>query len=467
MIKTTFLFILLLLYFSFIFPQTLPYVEWIQSYSSGSCRDILRSSDGNYILVGNNAYTYYGSGDLVYIKIDSSGIELDSYINSDVNGSANYIFEYDDIFCYVAGYADNHGFLEEIDIYFNSYNFNTYTDYHEFTVIDTYNYSSLVIGGWDIFGLILNVDLDGNPNWFIHHPDESHIWDDYLNSIVTDIEILDNGDIMLAGFYDSYYVEENTCSNFLIRADSLGNEIWYIDFINFTGNQTNPTKFLITEDSEFVTTVSFNEVCKISSDGNEIWRFDVLDYFCRFSSIKKVIINGIVYYYLIGNIRGQGYSNFCLVKLNDDGELVWDQIYDFDTIDYIYDFIVMEDNSFLLAGSSDGQFSVIKLSSDETSLTNHETQYTAELNQNCPNPFNPETEITYTIHEESTVALDVYNLKGQLIKKLYYGYTTPGDYSLRWDASDYNERKVGSGVYLIKLITNGESVYLKKCLLLK
>jgi len=38
------------------------------------------------------------------------------------------------------------------------------------------------------------------------------------------------------------------------------------------------------------------------------------------------------------------------------------------------------------------------------------------LNSNYPNPFNPETTISYDIKDATQVRLDVFNLKGQLVK---------------------------------------------------
>ena len=40
------------------------------------------------------------------------------------------------------------------------------------------------------------------------------------------------------------------------------------------------------------------------------------------------------------------------------------------------------------------------------------------LNQSYPNPFNPETQLTYELAEKSKVVLNSYNLVGQKIKTL-------------------------------------------------
>jgi len=86
---------------------------------------------------------------------------------------------------------------------------------------------------------------------------------------------------------------------------------------------------------------------------------------------------------------------------------------------------------------------------------------------NYPNPFNPSTTISYSIHEESKVELSIYNIKGQKIKSLLKDQITAGEHSIIWDGKDDAGKKVSSGVYLYKLNVNGKTEAVKKCLLLK
>lgn len=83
------------------------------------------------------------------------------------------------------------------------------------------------------------------------------------------------------------------------------------------------------------------------------------------------------------------------------------------------------------------------------------------LYPNFPNPFNPETTISFSLSKVSTVRLDIYNLKGQVVKTLVNGELTRGDHKLVWNGKDNNGRDVASGVYLYKLQTEGYSRTLK------
>ena len=86
---------------------------------------------------------------------------------------------------------------------------------------------------------------------------------------------------------------------------------------------------------------------------------------------------------------------------------------------------------------------------------------------NYPNPFNPETTISFSIPEESKVDLSIFNIKGQKIRSLLNDQITAGEYSIVWNGEDASGKKVSSGVYLYKLHINDKTELVKRCLLLK
>lgn len=79
------------------------------------------------------------------------------------------------------------------------------------------------------------------------------------------------------------------------------------------------------------------------------------------------------------------------------------------------------------------------------------------LNGNYPNPFNPETMISYSLKEAGAVRLEVYNMKGQRVRSLVNGTQNSGNYRVMFDARDDNGRQLGSGIYLYRFTTNGYS----------
>jgi len=87
--------------------------------------------------------------------------------------------------------------------------------------------------------------------------------------------------------------------------------------------------------------------------------------------------------------------------------------------------------------------------------------------RNFPNPFNPETTIEFNLIEDGEVQLDIYNIKGQKIRSLLTDQIIAGEHSIVWNGKNASGKKVSSGVYLYKLIVNGKTEAVKKCLLLK
>jgi len=87
---------------------------------------------------------------------------------------------------------------------------------------------------------------------------------------------------------------------------------------------------------------------------------------------------------------------------------------------------------------------------------------------NTPNPFNPNTEIFFSM-EESNMAVQgevfIYDIKGNLIRNLYEGIIR-SDVGINWDSTDNNGKKVSSGIYLYVLKTEGKT-YAKKMVLTK
>lgn len=90
----------------------------------------------------------------------------------------------------------------------------------------------------------------------------------------------------------------------------------------------------------------------------------------------------------------------------------------------------------------------------------------AALYPNFPNPFNPETTISFSLGKTSTVKLKIYNLKGQLVRNLANSDFVKGTHSLVWNGKDDKGNQVGSGVYLYRL-ESGDYTRSMKMVLMK
>jgi len=88
------------------------------------------------------------------------------------------------------------------------------------------------------------------------------------------------------------------------------------------------------------------------------------------------------------------------------------------------------------------------------------------LEQNFPNPFNPTTEIRYTLPAAGAVRLALYDLTGRLVMILFEGEQRAGRHTIRWHGQDRHGRPVGAGVYFCRLETPG-AVQTRKLVLAK
>lgn len=85
---------------------------------------------------------------------------------------------------------------------------------------------------------------------------------------------------------------------------------------------------------------------------------------------------------------------------------------------------------------------------------------------NYPNPFNQSTTISYNVVKDAKAKLEIYNVKGQLVRALVNEEDKSGTHSVIWDGKDNDKRSVASGVYFSKLMVDGKT-QIKKMLLLK
>jgi len=98
------------------------------------------------------------------------------------------------------------------------------------------------------------------------------------------------------------------------------------------------------------------------------------------------------------------------------------------------------------------------------------------LDQNYPNPFsagggsafggNPETTIIYALPEDSQVKLQIFNMRGEVVRELVNGKQAAGFYNITWNGSGANGQRLPSGIYFYRLNT-GNYRNVKKLVLAK
>ena len=118
-----------------------------------------------------------------------------------------------------------------------------------------------------------------------------------------------------------------------------------------------------------------------------------------------------------------------------------------------------------------------ELSSGETiNLPEHTRFLTVQRHQNIresfslfktyPNPFNSKLRIVYQVQNPGEIKINIYNIRGNLVKTLTDNFHQSGPFQLDWNGDDRFGLPVSSGVYLV-VIHNGIRLKTQKCILLK
>ena len=89
------------------------------------------------------------------------------------------------------------------------------------------------------------------------------------------------------------------------------------------------------------------------------------------------------------------------------------------------------------------------------------------LENNFPNPFNPETTIPVSVPFASVIHLKVYNILGAEIRTLYDGQIAGGKYWFRWDGRSDHGSTAASGVYFVRLVTSTGLAFVHKLSLVR
>lgn len=89
-----------------------------------------------------------------------------------------------------------------------------------------------------------------------------------------------------------------------------------------------------------------------------------------------------------------------------------------------------------------------------------------ELLSAYPNPFNPQTNIRYSLKEDADVKIDIFNLKGQIVRSYFVPAQKAGYHSQTFDGKDSQNRALGSGVFYYRM-SSGKYSSTKKMILMK
>jgi len=375
---------------------------------------------GNFVgtaTFGSTTLTSNGNSDIFVAKLDSDGNWQWAVQGGGIYRERGYSITTDNLGnCYIGGY------FEEA----TSFGSTTLTGYEYY----------------DIF--VAKLDADANWQWALQAGGNSF---DYVKGISIDVE----RNIYLTGqFADTATFGSHTLTTssiytdiYVAKIDENGNWLWaeqaggiYSDAGDGIISDNNGNSYIT---GNFADTAIFGSysltsnadidiyVAKIDSGGNWMWAVQALD--DNLVTGHSITIDDAGKSYVTGRFIGT--ATFGSTTLTSSG------------ISDIF---------------------VAKLGAN-TSIYDETIQITSRLS-NYPNPFNPTTTIAYSLPNDGMIELNVYNIKGQLVKTLVKEEKLAGSYEIVWNGKDNNEKSVSSGIYFYKFSTKDDTI-MKKMLLLK
>lgn len=154
----------------------------------------------------------------------------------------------------------------------------------------------------------------------------------------------------------------------------------------------------------------------------------------------------------------------------DNGDFIYDNnsfLVDNNNIEQVA-FHKLNNNKYLISGINNLIANIKLFSLEDSPVSTHEIPIPCpQTNLDIyPNPFNPITNISFNLTEDSKVVIEVFNVKGQKVSTLENSYLLKGNHTISWNSKNNNNNDLASGIYFCRFATNNKTIT-KKMLLLK
>ena len=110
-------------------------------------------------------------------------------------------------------------------------------------------------------------------------------------------------------------------------------------------------------------------------------------------------------------------------------------------------------------GNSDGESFQLTIEEGDN-VVYDSGPYTFSLNNVYPNPFNPSTQISFSIPKDGYAKLSAFDMTGKEVDIIHEGFQSAGFHTYTWNASD-----MSSGVYYLRLSINDRTTTAKAVLM--
>ncbi len=468
MTKLILLFLLVLVPILSVVGQSVEYEKYIVDVFGIESESIIYCMDGNYLLSGK---IYEGEDSInvnYYItKIDQLGNVLNSHIYRDTVDShlkssietteGSFFFTgfsyYGDSIKYTTLKIDNNGDSLWMKIHGQG------KSNLPHKIIETQDNNLVIVGSTKIDGgtrkaSMLKLDKEGTTIW------EKIIGESTSENIALDVIELSNGNLITSGWWSN-----GNSKGYLISTDNTGNVLWEkklspsIQEI-FTDLELGTDGTILVGGFRETTNYKRSPILfKIDIDGNIIWEkvYQNMDVDTWGSEIDQDIDNNI---FLTGSSQKDGSQKIWLLKLDSNGDEIYNNFYGDDQSNWVSALSTLEDNSLGLltnsmilnntTGDLNRAFYFIKIK-DLNTTQNNEIDHLYKIKL-YPNPSYLYVDIELPPNENIEV-LSIHNNIGQNVQSLSF---------INQNQTRINLESTPPGIYWVSILTNQHNVFTEK-----
>jgi len=249
-------------------------------------------------------------------------------------------------------------------------------------------------------------------------------------------------------------------NGYAILYDHSGMSGWYIPS---SGGNNFAAVLFSADTSGYLTEIDIGIM-----DYNSEWNMKIYDSFD--GSIPGTLINESN-----GSVVDRGWVSVEIDSINIDSGQEFFIVVDYGTnsksicIEYQNEGMSYYSNNGINFYQSNNEFNIrAKITSDHFVANDNNLEIIPQnvILNNYPNPFNPFTTIEFRLKEDSKVTLEVFNVKGNIIRSLINNIKQSGWHRVKWDSRNQEGKIVPNGVYFYTITAN-DIAYTKKMLFIK
>ena len=431
--KFLILFLLFIIHYSLLIAQD----TWIKTYSPFyiddgwyEVEDVIVCQDGGYAVNGTFVdydaemgieWAHWGflmktdsNGNLLWAKADTVDFmgwnESYTFVET---GNGDFI---------IIGYSYGGGYMIKRDSEGNRIWAIPYNDFGANSMCKTSD-GNIILGGVVASEIALRkIDSDGNTIWTNSH-------NCGYTTIAKSIIQTSDGGYALTG-----YTSGNGYDIIVMKTDTIGDSLWTRTYDGY--GLYDEGNCIVETDNDYILVAGvFEHPFPINNYGF-LGKFDLfgyVDFIYEFENWNiRSCLEDIDNNYVI-------YSGHAMLKTNDYGDTLWSN-----GIPYWGNYgdrcFQKTGSNFLCLSKTSGHIKLSKTDSvGQVTAINDNLIQTNEINFICyPNPFNPETTISFSLLKNTEISLKIYNIKGQLVETLLNEQKAVGNNSIVWNAKEYS-----------------------------